>query len=91
MATKSFARTAKEQTQEFLKKIAAEPRVDVRGEKMFRTHFGDVLSFTFNGLPITIRFDGTVQSFPKSVAEEIMLKLEAFRENQVALDVTDQL
>lgn len=88
---KTFARTAKEQTQEFLKKIAAEPKVDVRGDKVYRTHFGDVLSFTFNGLPITIRFDGTVQSFPKSIAEEIMLKLEVFRENSVSLNTTDQL
>lgn len=91
MATKSFSRIAKEQTQEFLTKLSQEPLVAVEGGVQYRPHFGDVLSFTFNGLPITIVFDGSVQMFRKSVAEEIKRKLRAFSENSVSLNTTDQL
>lgn len=91
MASKTFAKTVKEQTNEFLKKLRNEPRVKIRGDKNLKTHFGDVLTFTFNGLPVTVRFDGSYQEFPESIAREIEFKLEAFNDDTVAKEQIDEL
>lgn len=91
MAAKTFARTVKEQTNEFLRKLEAEPKVKITGQRVYRTHFGDALTFTFNGLPVTVYFDGTTKSYPQSIANEIMAKLEAFSEDMVAKETIDEL
>lgn len=86
-----FASLAKKQTNEFLMKLSKEPKVKLKIPKYYKAHFGDVLTFTFNGLPVTVEFNDRVQEFPQSIAQEIELKLSALSDNMVELDVTDEL
>ncbi len=43
---------------------------------MKRTAAGDVYTFTFNGFPISIRFDGTYQEYPETIAKILIKKLD---------------
>ena len=86
-----FASLAKKQTNELLTKLSKEPKVKMKVPKYFKAHFGDVLTFTFNGLPVTVYFNDTMQEFPQSIAQEIETKLSAFGDNMVELDITDEL
>lgn len=56
-------------------KLKAEPRVKVLGNEIFQSQLGEVYTFLFNGLPVTIKFDGTYQEYPESVAKLLESKL----------------
>ena len=86
-----FASLAKKQTNELLTKLSKEPKVKMKVPKYYKAHFGDALTFTFNGVHVTVYFNDTFQEFPESIAQEIELKLSAFGDNMVVIDITDEL
>lgn len=72
MATTKKVLTPEQTRVERLKK---EPKVKVYGNEIFQDQLGEVYTFLFNGLPVTIKFDGTYQAYPESVAKLLENKL----------------
>lgn len=58
-----------------IKRLKEEPRVKVYGNEIFAAQLGDIYTFLYNGLPVTIKFDGTYQEYPQTVAKHIEQKL----------------
>jgi len=58
-----------------LRKFKDEPLEVVHGSQAYANYFGSVYTVLFNLVPVTIRFDGTEQKFPKSVAQFLRRKI----------------
>lgn len=70
--------TAKKQLtpeQTRIQKLKKEPRVKVYGNEIFQDQLGETYTFLLNGLPVSIKFDGSYQEYPESVAKHIEAKL----------------
>lgn len=72
MATTKKVSTPEQTRIERLKK---ETKVKVYGNEIFQDQLGEVYTFLLNGLPVTIKFDGTYQAYPESVAKLLENKL----------------
>lgn len=72
MATTKKVSTPEQTRIERLKK---ESKVKVYGNEIFQDQLGEVYTFLLNGLPVTIKFDGTYQAYPESVAKLLENKL----------------
>lgn len=72
MATTTKVSTPEQTRIERLKK---ESKVKVYGNEIFQDQLGEVYTFLLNGLPVTIKFDGTYQAYPESVAKLLENKL----------------
>jgi len=72
MATTKKVSTPEQTRIERLKK---ESKVKVYGNEIFQDQLGEVYTFLLNGLPVTIKFDGTYQEYPESVAKLLENKL----------------
>jgi hypothetical protein len=58
-----------------VQKLKKEPRVKVYGNEIFQDQLGEVYTFLYNALPVTIKFDGSYQEYPESVAKLLESKL----------------
>ena len=58
-----------------IQKLKKEPRVKVYGNEIFQDQLGETYTFLYNGLPVTIKFDGSYQEYPESVAKLLESKL----------------
>ncbi len=65
--------TTPEQTR--IERLKKESKVKVYGNEIFQDQLGEVYTFLLNGLPVTIKFDGTYQAYPESVAKLLENKL----------------
>lgn len=59
------------------KKLAAEPKVAVYGNPLYKDFLGDVYSFDYHDRPVIITFDGKNYYYPRTIAEELQKKLDA--------------
>lgn len=64
-----------------LKKCKNDEVVKFRGDKIYAQFFGKVYTFLYNAVPVTVRFDGSEQEFPKFIAEKIMEKIHEVSES----------
>jgi len=74
-----------------IKKYKSEPKVGVLGSTMFKTTGGDRLTFTYNGFPVSIKFDGTVQKYPKSIAKVLERKLNEIAESNARKEINTEV
>lgn len=58
-------------------KLKNEPKVKVHGNVLFKEFLGDVYTFLYQDNPVTIKFDGTWQEYPETIATILMDKLDA--------------
>jgi hypothetical protein len=58
-----------------IQQLKKEPRVKVYGNEIFQDQLGETYTFLYNGLPVTIKFDGSYQEYPESVAQLLESKL----------------
>ena len=63
-----------------LAKCKSDPVVRFVGSKVYATYFGKVYTFLYNTIPVTVRFDGSTQEFPKFIYDKIMEKIAAVDE-----------
>ena len=49
--------------------------VTITPSKLYSNIFGSTYSFFYNGIPVTVKFDGTPQQFPAFIAEKIQEKI----------------
>lgn len=65
--------------------------VKFRGDKIYAPYFGKVYTFLYNAVPVTIRFDGSIQEFPKFIYDKIMEKIhEVSESNTPKVDIEDR-
>ena len=55
--------------------------VKFRGDKIYAPYFGKVYTFLYNAIPVTVRFDGSIQEFPKFIYDKIMEKIHEVSES----------
>lgn len=71
----------KEKMRFMLDKCKSDEVVEFRGDKIYAPYFGKVYTFLYNAIPVTIRFDGSVQKFPKFIYDKIMEKIHEVSES----------
>ena len=55
--------------------------VEFVGQKIFANYFGKVYTFTYNLIPVTVRFDGSKQYFPRFIYNRIVEKISEVSES----------
>jgi hypothetical protein len=71
----------KEKMKFMLDKCKNDEIVKFRGDKIYAQYFGKEYSFLYNGVPVTIKFDGSVQEYPKFIYDKIMEKIHEVSES----------
>ena len=80
-----------EQDKAALAKLAAEPKVKLIGDTLYKEKLGDSYSFLFNGRIVGIRFDGSVQEYPKTIADLLLKKLSAISKASTQVEINEEL
>lgn len=74
-----------------LAKIKGEPLEMVYGSKAYEPYFGKTYSAMCSLIPVTIRFDGTNQAFPQSIARWLQKKImDTTESNAVKVDFAEE-
>ena len=71
----------KEKMKFMLDKCKNDEVVEFRGDKIYAPYFGKEYTFLYNAIPVTIKFDGSVQKFPKFIYDKIMEKIHEVSES----------
>ena len=71
----------KEKMKFMLDKCKSDEVVEFRGDKIYAPYFGKEYTFLYNAIPVTIKFDGSVQEFPKFIYDKIMEKIHEVSES----------
>ena len=71
----------REKKQYMLEKCKNDEVVKFRGDKIYAPFFGKVYTFLYNTIPVTVRFDGSVQEFPRFIYDKIMEKIHEVSES----------
>lgn len=71
LTEESLANENKRETLAFWESLRKEPSVGIKGDVSYKMFMGDVFTFLYNGVPVTIKFDGTIQYFPAPIANYI--------------------
>lgn len=81
----------KEKMNYMLNKCKKDEVVKFRGDKLYAQYFGKEYTFLYNAIPVTIKFDGTVQEFPKFIYDKIMEKIhEVSESNTPKVEIEDR-
>lgn len=81
----------KEKMNFMLNKCKSDEVVKFRGDKLYAQYFGKVYTFLYNAIPVTIKFDGSVQEFPKFIYDKIMEKIhEVSESNTPKIQIEDR-
>ena len=81
----------KKDSAERMRKLAAEPRVEVYGNPLYEEFLGSSYSFLFNDIPVVITFDGQTYRYPKTIAELLQKKLDAAARANTAKKVSENV
>lgn len=71
----------KEKMKFMLSKCKSDKVVKFRGDKIYAQFFGKEYTFLYNAVPVTIKFDGSVQEFPEFIYNKIMEKIHEVSES----------
>lgn len=71
----------KEKMKFMLSKCKNDKVVKFRGDKIYAQFFGKEYTFLYNAVPVTIKFDGSVQEFPEFIYNKIMEKIHEVSES----------
>ena len=55
------------------------------GNKLYAQFFGSTYTCLYNGIPVTVRFDGTAQKFPEFIYDWLMEKINAVANSNVPI------
>lgn len=73
-----------EKKKHMLNKCKEDDVVEFTPDKIYAQYFGEVYTFLYNTIPVTIRFDGTKQKFPRFIYNHIMKKIHKVSESNVS-------
>lgn len=71
-----------------LNRAKEDEKVPFIGQKIFADIFGSTYTFLYNTIPVTVKFDGSTQYFPKFVYDFLMDKINAVSESNTNHDET---
>lgn len=81
----------REKMQFMLDKCRTDEVVKFRGDKIYAPFFGKVYTFLYNAVPVTVKFDGSVQEFPRFIYDKIMEKIhEVSESNTPKVEIEDR-
>lgn len=81
----------KEKMNYMLNRCKNDEVVKFRGDKLYAQYFGKEYTFLYNAIPVTIKFDGSVQEFPKFIYDKIMEKIhEVSESNTPKVEIEDR-
>ena len=81
----------KEKMRFMLDKCRKDENVKFRGDKLYAQYFGKAYTFLYNAIPVTVRFDGTEQEFPRFIYDKIMEKIHEVSEaNTPKVNIEDR-
>lgn len=90
LATKEAEKTYIIEKKKFmLNKCKEDDTVEFVGLKLYANYFGPVYTFLYNGIPVTVKFDGSKQTFPRFIYEKVMQKINEVSDantNKVEID-----
>lgn len=90
LATKEAEKTYITEKKKFmLNKCKEDEVVEFVGLKLYANYFGPVYTFLYNGIPVTVKFDGSKQFFPRFIYEKVMQKINEVSDantNKVEID-----
>lgn len=70
-------------TQQFLQRLKNEPARRIMCSKAYANYFGTTYTALYNTVPVTVKFDGTEQVFPESVANWLLDKFIKVTESNI--------
>jgi hypothetical protein len=70
-------------TKNFLQKLKNEPKRKIFCSKAYAPYFGTTYTALLNTVPVTVKFNGTEQEFPESVANWLQDKFLRVTESNV--------
>lgn len=76
MTESEVLREASKSRQTMMMGLVTAPKRKIHGSKVYKETMGDRWTFLFNGIPVSISFDGTWQEFPGPIADYIEKALE---------------
>lgn len=76
-AGKSGATILAEEHKDYITKLKAEPKVQVRVDEIYAQYIGKEYTYLLNGEPVTLIADGKPRKYPESIAENIYQKLNS--------------
>ena len=79
----------KEKMKFMLDKCKKDKVVKFRGDKIYAQFFGKEYTFLYNPIPVTIKFDGSVQEFPEFIYNKIVEKIHEVSESNTPKEVID--
>ena len=71
-----------------LNRAKEDKKVPFVGQKIFADIFGSTYTFLYNTIPVTVKFDGSTQYFPKFVYDFLMKKINAVSDSNTNHDET---
>lgn len=74
-----------------LNKCKNDEQVPFVGQKIFANYFGPVYTFLYNTVPVTVKFDGTTQMFPRFIYDFLIAKITEVSESNTNKDETIQM
>lgn len=92
IATKEAEKTYILEKKKFmLNKCKSDDVVEFVGQKIFANYFGPVYTFLYNTIPVTVKFDGSKQKFPRFIYNRLMEKInEVSDSNTNIVDIEDR-
>lgn len=80
-----------EKKKHMLNRAKSDEKVPFVGHKIYAAIFGSTYSFLYNTIPVTVRFDGSTQYFPRFVYDRLMKKIAEVSESNTNKDETVML
>lgn len=73
-----------------LNKCKADDNVKFVGNKLYAQYFGKVYTFLVNAIPVTVKFDGSEQEFPRFIRDIIERKITEVADSNTPKVVIEQ-
>lgn len=80
-----------EKKRDMLNKCKNDEVVKFVGQKIYAQYFGPVYTFMYNTIPVTVKFDGSTQEFPRFVYNKIVEKINLVSEESTPKDIKIEL
>lgn len=72
-----------------LERCKKDKKVTFVGNKIYAQYFGKTYTFLYNGIPVTVKFDGSKQEFPEFIAKKIQDKIYRVSEDSTPKDIVE--
>lgn len=80
-----------EKKRDMLNRCKSDAQVEFVGQKILANYFGTVYTFTYNLIPVTVRFDGSKQYFPRFIYNRLMEKINEVSDSNTSKEVIEHL